>query len=226
MGIYTMTEEEYNLLDLSGMPYNLSDIPNDSKELYLIMYSLYMNFLTQYIMNNTDLLKIDKQLQEKNDIVNFLPDEEKDTYQLLTNNMLKYFYVRNNLYLHRLTSEEMKILANKIQNNDYQYDHNIEKFIAETYKKVTLEKLDTNGQLVNYGPFHKKFFAPNNSIVIGVRFEDSYDYDKMIEQSKIYMDTKQNIEQSISNKLKYQVIVLRYDKVSVKKKITNNVKSK
>jgi hypothetical protein len=120
----------------------------------------------------------------------------------------------------------MSVLANKIQFNNYEYDLEIEKFIEKTYKKVTIDQLDNDGQLVNYGPFTSTFFAPNNSIIIGIRFEDTYDLDKMIEQSKIYMDIKPQIEKDISKKLGYNVTVLKYDSKSVKKKINSGAKSK
>lgn len=219
MDIYTITEEDYKLLDLSSSPYKLDDMPVDAKELYLTIYSLYMKFFTQYIIDNTNLLDFDKELQEKSEIVSCIMGENKDTYQLLANDMLKYFYVRNNLYLHRLSSEELNILISKIQYNNYKYDKQMEKFIEKTYKRVTFEELDKNGQLVNYGPFTKDFFALNNSIVIGVRFEDSYDLDKMIEQNRIYMEIKEKLEKNIEKELGYNVSVLRYDNSSVKKKI-------
>ena len=68
----------------------------------------------------------------------------------------------------------------------YNYDDDIERFISNTYKKITYEEVDTNGVLVNYGPFTNNFFAPSNSLVIGFRCENTYDMDELIEQYQTY----------------------------------------
>lgn len=217
--MYTIKEEDYKLLDLPTSPYSFEEIPNESKQIYLLMYSLYMHFFTQYLIQKTDLIKFEKYIEETDILLNEVPVEEKDVYQLLATDKLKYFYIRNNLYLHNLTSEEMWFLNKKIQSNDLAYNGSVEEFISKTYKKVIREATDIEGVLVNFGPFNNNFFAPNNSLVIGVRFEDTYKYDQVMAQGKMYVFLKEQIEQDLKNKLGHPTTLLKYDNMSVKKKI-------
>ena len=220
MDIYMLDEQDYDLLDLTNSPYKLKQIPDNSKGMYLMMYSLYMKFFTEYIIRNTQIKEIDESLQQNSNIINFVTDDEKDSYQLLSNNMLKYFYVRNNLYLHRLDKNELEVLSNKIQNNDFTYDDNIEKFITNTFKKVILEYADKNAnELVRFGPLHRQYFAPNNSIVIGVRFKEASNFDEYYNQINILKQNLDTSQENLSSKLNYGVAVINYNGSSIKKKI-------
>lgn len=216
---YMIDEKDYKLLDLPSAPYSYEDMPENTRELYLLMYSLYSNYLTQYLMRNTDIASFDKEVQSYPDFIDPVFEGEKDVYQLLAGDSLKYLYVRNNLYLHRLTSEEMKFLASKIQTGKFDYDASIESFIAKTYGKVIAEEVKTNNTLVNFGPIQDKFFAPPNALVIGFRCDDTLDYNKVCKQQQMLGDFQQRVAQSLSQKLNHSVSVIKYNRMSVKKKI-------
>lgn len=217
MNIYILKEKDYNLLDLPNSPFKLEQIPVGAKEMYLKIYSLYMKFFTEYIIRNTDLKKYDDLLYQNRNLIDFIKDDDKDPYQLLSNNMLKYFYVRNNLYLYRLDNKELQVLLNKIQSQDFSYDDNVEKFITKTFKKVILETEENNKNLLTcFGPENTKFYVDNGTIVIGVRFEETLNFEEYFKQKSILNKNLNKVQEDLLLKLNSNVIIINYDRTSIK----------
>ena len=96
MNLKVITKEE--LLSLDKNTLNM-EITSD----YLQEYSLYIYLLLQYLLKTTDIKKYDDLLA--NDKHNFIPlkQEEMDIYQKLCSSIFKYFYIRNNIYIERLS---------------------------------------------------------------------------------------------------------------------------
>ena len=101
------------------------------KEDYLRKYILYMKFLLEYLIKKTDIKKYDDLLKEDSHNFISIKDKDMDIYQRLGVNYLKYFYIRNNLHLDRLTKEEDEYLNKK----DNIFDDKTYYFIENTLKK-------------------------------------------------------------------------------------------
>lgn len=219
METYLISEEDYRLLDLTSSPYKYDDMPVSARELFLMMYSLYSNYLTQYILRKTSLGSFDQEVGKYKEFAEPVSERNKDTYQLLAGDMLNYFYVRNNLYLHRLSSEEMNALIGKIQSKNFSYDPFVESFIESTYKKVIAEDVKDKNSLVNFGPIHEKFFASPSDLIIGFRCEDTLDYDHICKQREVIGELPQKMSLRLTEELGHGVTVLKYDRMSIKKKV-------
>jgi len=225
--IYIIDNEDFN----SRFPYNdnfdIDEMDENLKNYYLKFYSLYMNLFIKFLIKRTSIGIYDKCLSESK--LNFICIERDnmDIYQKLCADDLKYFYVRNNLYLNRLTKSEFEYLKKVVHDNQTEITSLTEKFIENTYKKVIFEDVgkQTN-MLINYGPESPQFFAPNNALVIGIRY-DEFNYNGMTDsewdinynnQLVFLEDVVTNLSKDIKKNFDDNTMVIKYDDFSIKKK--------
>ncbi len=187
------------------------------KEDYLRKYILYMNLLIEYLIKKTDIKKYDDLLKEDSHNFISIKDKDMDIYQKLGSNYFKYFYIRNNLHLDRLTKEEDLYLNKK----DIIFDDKTYNFIESTFEKVIFE--DSKDYLVNYGVIAKGTLAPSKALVIGVRYDEfnlngmsDIDWDlNYQEQTKILNKIIESLESNIKNNLNIDCKIIKYNRYSV-----------
>ena len=157
-------------------PISVKNYTNTVRECSQICYSLYHNWLLKYLINKLKLKKYDDLFFYSDLKFRTISPKNMDIYQYLASNDLKYFYLRNNLHLDNLFEEELDFLVRVSTGKDYDYDDEKEKFVESTYQKVIFDDILGNNQIVNinYGPESGSFFAPNNAIVIGFRYNELY----------------------------------------------------
>ena len=193
-------------------------IPNSNKEyieklneeemnLYLKMYETYSDFLYEYLIKILGIKVYDEMLENsKNTFVEVIK-EQMDIYQLLGSKYLKFYYIRNNLYIERLDNLDKEFLKKKI--DDRKYDMEVEKFIEKTYKLVISENTNSNKKFnINYGPSdHIQFYKPDNALVIGYRFNDYYQREDESEKEWIENNNKRQFELE----LKEMILTRKYE---------------
>lgn len=201
-------------------------LDEDDIEIYLELYSAYSYFFRKYITDKLDLKKYDDKLTNSN--LNYLKVKNKnmDIYQNFSRDVLNYFYIRNNLYVERLTLDEKAYVYQKFVTNDDVMSDKMICFIESTYKKVIFENMNNDGQLydINYGPDNPMYFAPNNALIIGVRYDDfnlngqtDEEWDANRNKQFYYLfELMENIENDGKNKFSAPVICIKYDEYSVK----------
>lgn len=163
-------DEEYLLLERPNIRKECNIKSNEEMNNYLAIYNVYNNLLIQFMIKKYHLLDVDKELEKRIDSFPEVPSSEKDLYQHLSEGYLKYFYLRNNIYIERLTKEQLNYLFSIYQSGNLKLNSQYEQFINDTYLKVILENENEKGVNVNYGPDNLKYYKPSNSIVIGVRY--------------------------------------------------------
>ena len=223
--IRIINENEYFSLDINDKIYqNMNEIQKDE---YLNMYSLYMNFFIKYLIKIINLQEYDKLFSGSSPIFVPVKDKNMDIYQLVCSSLLKYVYIRNNLYLERLTADELKFLRTKLTNCDYSFNKEAFEFINTTFKKVIFELIDNDYNKIvqiNRGPLSESFFAPNNSLVIGLRY-DKFNLNNMSEEAwfenqcdqwEFVRSMIQKMEMNISSVLHIPCKVIEYDEFSIK----------
>ena len=210
--------------------FDLSKFDDNGKKVYLAEYSLYSSFLYDYLIKHTSIKRSDDTL--KNSTIYEFPtisEDDMDLYQYLSIGKLNYFYIRNNIYIERLSKEEHEFLVNRIKNKKYEFDDEVDKFINDTFKKLIFENVDeknTPNIDLNFGPSSSySFYASNDSLVIGERF---YPYVKDLSTDELrqkYMDRQMyisdylnKVKEILTNELKMNVAVIEYDEGSIKKK--------
>lgn len=100
---------------------------------------LYKEIFLDYIIKKLNLVEHDEKLSKSK--LNYVPisDDKKDCYQKNNAKNLKYFYVRNNIYIERLTRQDIEFIQNKRKNNEVLLDKEWIEFIENTYPKVIQE---------------------------------------------------------------------------------------
>ena len=208
----------------SKLPYTnieyFNSLNENDKNNYLKLYSLYNELLYCFLIKKLELKKYDDMIS--NSFVGFTKVEEKDMdiYQYLSSNYLRFLYIRNNIYIERLTSEEINKLLSFF--NNYNSEEALD-FINNTYKKVMFESPDGTTM---YGPDNLRFIKPSNSIMIGIRHnafyirenEDENIWENKYEEKERYLDLFiPELERQLNNKGLGKVFVIEYNDFSIKK---------
>ena len=224
MNINNFIDEEYLLLE---RPNIRSD---EEMENYIIAYNVYSNLLIQFLMKKYHLANVDEQLEKRRDTFPEVPNSEKDLYQYSAIGYLKYFYLRNNIYVERLNSVEQAYLFSVYNSGDLSLSEENEKFIEATYLKTIIERNKGDSLNINYGPDNLKFYRPNNAIIIGVRYNQFQNLDNSVDLFSALASTEGQIqvltdflEYKIKREIGIPLYVIKYDEFSVnsKKKMTN-----
>lgn len=158
-----MTEINKSLLE-TKIPYDnkeyFDSMSPESQESYLKLYSLYNNLLIQYLIKKYNLNLYDEMIQNSKRNFKKVDTNDMDIYQYTSSKYLNYLYIRNNIYIEKLSKEELLYLSNTKEILDY----NNEQFIEKTYKKIILEN-----EYTMYGPDNPKYFKKPNTLIIGLR---------------------------------------------------------
>lgn len=228
-----ITEDDYNDMLPNCEKFNIADMNDDVRNTFLFMTSAYRYMFTKYIIKTLELKKFDQLISKNN--FSFLPvkKEEMDIYQLFNSDDLTYLYLRNNIHLANLTSEERTNFLEMLKKYDMQYTNELEEFISSTYRKVIYEDIKNDTPiLINFGPISQSFMVPNNSLVIGIRFDEfnlngksdsEWDSNHDLQLDYISEITAQ-ISALAENRLKIQCFIIKYNEFSVMKR--SNVISK
>jgi hypothetical protein len=207
----------------------INSLDSESLEIYLQIYSVYSKLFRNYIIETLNLKKYDDELL--NSGLNYLKvsDENMDIYQDFSKNDLNYFYLRNNLYIERLSIEEKEFLYKIFIGDKSITEEQIKLFIENTYYKVIFENVNNDGNILNtnYGPDSSEFYVSNNSLVIGVRYDQfnlngmsDKEWDDLYQKQTFNLiDVIGKIEKNENDKLKVPVNIIVYDDYSIKKKV-------
>ena len=130
----------------------------------LNIYNIYRRFFTEYLIKKLNLIEYDKMVQELNIDNNYL-----DFYKDYTSDYLDYIFIRNNLYVSKLSDNEKEFI---LRNENSAYNDEIELFIEKTYRKV----IDGFGEnhYCFYGKQIKNYCVKSDMIVIGI-YNNTYD---------------------------------------------------
>lgn len=199
------------------------------KDTYLAIYMKYSELFNKYLYHKMGLDEFDNRIGNSN--LSFLPvgENEMDLYQYLSHDISRFFYIRNNYYIERLSNDEQAFLAEKVLKSESDLDKETIAFLESTYRKVIYENVADNENIynINFGPNSESFFAPNNSLVLGFRYDEfntqgktdeqwDDNYNKQLEYINNIMN---EAEDKLSKKLGIPVVIIKYDQFSIKKRI-------
>ncbi len=190
---------------------------------FLLLYSLYNYFLNLYILKKYNLKKYDNKLKNSS-LFKHVSVGQKDIYQYRAQNFLEFYYLRNNIFIERLTEQEKEYLNSRINSQNLDFDDVTEKFINNTFMRVVLENANTNHMTI-FGPNNSKFIKPSNSIIIGLRYdEDFVEQDKSFEQTyyereKILYFINNALKTEFERKINLPFDVIVYNDNSINEKI-------
>lgn len=225
-----MKNKELSLKDLdktypkSGK-IDLQNFSEKDKEEYLALYNLYRKLFTEYITERLNLKAYDEKLSDSE--YGFSPTDERkmDVYQYFSSDVLRYFYIRNNIYIEKLTKKEADFFRRKITEGDFGLDPEAKKMIESTYPKVIFEDLLQDGKKyrVLFGPDSSSFFADNDNIVIGIRYnefskdglDDNSWFNRLMAQKKFLNETINEMNEAFEEMIPGGITIIKYNDVSI-----------
>lgn len=228
MNLVYIDDSLYESRDNYRDELKVNEMPENAKEYYYLLYSYYNQMFIKFLIKNTNIKNVDESIEKSSLKFGIINEEEKDFYQTLSIDF-KYLYLRNNLYLYRLTEEENNFLKKCLLNDKDDLDKEIEEFIKLTFRKVIYEDVQSNENInVNFGPRESNRFAPKDSLVLGVRYnskENGLDgkewYENYKRQQEFLNTALVDLSKNISDNLKCNCRIFEYDEYSIKKKVSD-----
>ena len=171
MSNYMLRESSVKLLQEKGLAEGV-----EVSKLFESLYEYYGIYLLQYFDKKLRLSEREKEIQESILQMKPVKEEDKDAYQSLS--PMKFFFIRNNLKIERLPQQYIELLKKRVFQQKEELDEKTERMIAETYQTVVRNEKYKDGTHINYGPTTSTdFFAPNDAVVLGFRFDPEYEKD-------------------------------------------------
>lgn len=168
-----ITVEEFKTrTPISNKDY-FESLSSQEQENYIELYNVYSALLTSHFIEKYKLDEYDNVLVNSPFSFPKVKEEDMDIYQYLASSNLSFIYLRNNLYIERLSQEEKNQLVWLAQEDELEYTPEVEALIETTFRKVIAENpTDEENLNVFYGPMSGDFLAPDNAIIIGIRYDD------------------------------------------------------
>lgn len=214
---------------------SLDNMSDKQKKNYLSIYNLYRKLFTKYMIHKLKLKEYDEEIEKSELEFTANKKEDMDIYQYFSSDILKYFYIRNNIYIEKLSKKEVDFFKEKLRNKNYGLDNETMHIIKETYKKVIFEDVQKNGKICKtlYGPDSRNFFADNNAIVIGLRYDEfaqnglnDDEWDELHEQQLEFLESMTTrMNKSLNFNSTVPIEILKYGEFSVIPRKENRPKS-
>ncbi len=227
MKIKKINIEELKKIHSNIDKQTIEDMTKEEQDNYLLRYNMYRGLFTKFILQELHLKEYDKKIEDSGLNFETTKEEDMDIYQYFSSDELKYFYIRNNIHIEKLNEEEEKYLQQKINNNNSELDDEAQNFIQNTYEKIIFEDVLKNGEIctITYGPDSRTFMAPNNALVLGIRYDEFADqglnddewdelHNKQIEfLGELFID----MHTKLKEKLNVPISILKYTRYSIRK---------
>lgn len=201
-----------------------SGIPNED---YFKLKNRYKSFLDSYIKEILPLELIDTNMKKSE--LKFVPinEEDMDYYQITSTMGLSYIYLRNNIYIEKLSFEDIKYLSEKKG-----YDDETREFVKRTYLSVINPYSDDENLIIFYGPENSKHLCESKDIVIGIRYNEFDDngmsdeeyQENFIAQLRLIAQLSTVLEIGGENELGSKVRCIQYNELSIMKKYNGTTK--
>ena len=197
---------------------------NRVTSMYVQIYELYSSLLLKYLDKLLNLKEKEEQMKNSPMQIQPLKEKDKDAYQSLS--PLEFFYVRNDLRLENIPKDYLRILQKRCENKNDQLDAISEQIIQDTYLSVITNSNYKNGTHINYGPTTSTdFFAPNNSIVLGLRRDPEYEkgqgdnpeWTELYLKKEIVLKALERLIEEAAKKKKIPLEVIIYNEATVTK---------
>lgn len=215
-----MNIEEYDTRNPKGNYEYFNNLNNNSKEIYLELVKKYYNLVLEFLDREYNLKKIDDKFVNSPLRYKEVELDDCDIYQSLSKKKYKFFYLRSNIYIERLSKEELEYL-----NGLEKYDDSTNSFIKSTIMKVATEAgVSNNIYTTNYGPDSTNYFARSDEVIIGFREDEFYKYPDQTSEKwnelndKKKYDTRKNfndLEFELYNNDGIKFKVIEYNSFSV-----------
>ena len=153
-------------------------IINDDSKIYTSVQKLYIKCFEQILLSKVDLKKYEERIENSKCNIGPVKVKNKTYYHNLSSMNLKFIYIRNFFYVEKLNENDLSIMIQKVNNNNYEVDNALMDIVNRTYKDVLANNY-VNGEY--YAGSYKNNLRsgqgtahfPNGDIYIGQWDKDS-----------------------------------------------------
>jgi len=182
---------------LLGKEKGLCD-DNGFTETYFEVQALYRSCIEQYLMQELGLGSIDSQIGEGLSGAVANSREDMGFYQRYSILPLSYVYLRNNIYVERLSLDDLGVLERAVKDKDFEITGEIYEVVLRTYPEVLRPQKDKPPDFpVSYGANPTEEVTTNGAIVFGIGVSALFDGKGNFVDREGYVSTKD----AISNEL-------------------------
>lgn len=225
-----LDEFDYDVFTSKGLYEN-----DELTDRYYTLVKNYKILLDKYLMNKLPLKDMDNEII--NSGLSFIPVEKEkmDFYQKFSAMKLKYLYLRNNLYVYKLSNGEIDTLVNLSNNQLAKPSAKLMELIEDTYRMVIDAKPygdDVSDVYMKcYGIDDNDYWLKSDELVIGLRYDEFADnglgdgdewVDNYNKQLEFLGNLMNNIENKCSDILGFKVNILYYDDVIIENTMGRN----
>lgn len=175
--------------------------------LYSSIQKLYLKGLEKIISDKVDLKKYDDMFNNTECEIRSVPSDKKSYYHSLSDLNLNFLFIRNNMYIEKLSDEVLEFFKNKINNNDFSIDDKTINIISSTYREVISKNFFNGKYYENIDCLYdadsgssENYSAKSEDLVFVIQigdFETNLDRDNYIE----YLKNRVKVLNEIKEKL-------------------------
>ena len=192
-----------------------NNLTTSEKKESFAYYSWYRSWFTNYLITALDLSKYDEMIYNLDVFEPITDKKQMSIYQYYVSNILKYIFIRNDLFINRLSPTDLLFIKKRINNKTYNYDTETKEFIIKTYKNVIFNDVKDGLKCkIFYDKNSSNYLVNNDSIVIGINNGKSKIKSKNLTVHDIKLKEYYNIIKKINNeanqKLDAELSILKY----------------
>ena len=165
------TIADYDMARNKGLSSN-----NAPNEKYCLLYWIYRNLLDSYLRQKLNLAEYDRRIE--NSGLKFIPVKQTDMdfHQYLSTMGLSFFYLRNELYLEKLSPADIDVLLGLTPKDVMNPKSETLRIIERTWKTVIDFSVEPGIKgMSRYGPDSDNYWFESDQLVIGFRHDDFAD---------------------------------------------------
>ena len=186
-------------------------IINDDCSLYSSIQKLYLKGLEKIISDKIDLKIYDDMFNNLQCEIKPITSDKKTYYHKLSDLKLNFIFIRNNMYVEKLSNEVLDYFKNKINNNDFNIDDMTLNIINNTYKDVISKNYFNGKYFDNVNCLYdadsgssENYSAKSNDLVFVIQigdYETNLDKADYIEYLKNRVNALNGIKENLYMKL-------------------------
>lgn len=175
---------------------------------YRKVQALYRKGLDYYINSKINLVKYDDAIENSN--LNFvaIDKKERNIFHETSYLNLKYIYVRNFLYVEKLSFDCLKRLISRVNKENYDIDEELIYIVSSTFHDVVIDNY-RRGEYFSeakscYGSVIPSNIVPSDYLVIVIAYDDN-DSSISDEEYLLNIDKREQFIGEISKKIESEV---------------------
>lgn len=206
---------------------------NFSKKYYTI-YRNYRFLLDRLLLERLPLKEFDNRFH--NSDLRFVPVQRKDMdfYQFISNMELRYFYLRNYLYIEKLSPQDIELLLKLSRSEMENPDNRTIEIIEKTYP-IVIDAASGTGMIGKacYGLDYDRYWRDSNELVFGFIFDEPADnglgdgdewLNNNFAQTIFINDLLAEISERATEILGLRVNFIRYNEFNIEYSVLQNTK--